>query len=267
VVSPSTRLLALPVVRRLRCIQLRRLGPLAGGRQRGLPIVRYYWDRFLEDHRADIRGRALEIGGTDTIRRYGGEALTTAEAIDLARHSPEITVVADLTDADEVASNTYDCFVNQFTMHLIYDLEAALYHSLRVLKPGGVLLVNFPAVEYLFTRGLDMGTGAPLFVFWQFTPLQVENLFRRSGLTERDFELRLFGNLFARTAYQMNIPAEELTRTELEHVDAGHPLLICVRAVRPASWQVERPERRIPWLPNVVPARWNPVTGHYAENA
>ena len=56
-----------------------------------------------------------------------------------------------------------------------------------------------------------MGTGAPLFVFWQFTPLQVENLLRRAGLRDNDFDVELYGNLFARIAYQMNMPAEELT--------------------------------------------------------
>jgi SAM-dependent methyltransferase len=258
------RVTRLPIVRRLRCAQFRRLHPLANGRQRGTPIVRHYWTQFLEKHRPDIRGRGLEIGTTETIRRYGGSALIAADAIDLAPHNPEVTVVADLTKADELPSDAYDCFVNQFTMHLIYDVDSALYHSLRLLKPGGVLLSNFPSVEYCFDRGLDMGTGGRLFVFWQFTPIHVENLLRRCGLADADFELELFGNLFARVAYQMNMPADELTRAELEHVDPGHPLLICARVVKPADWNVPRPEPVTPWLPDVAPARWDPVTGHYA---
>jgi SAM-dependent methyltransferase len=238
--------------------------PLGDGRQQGLPIVRYYWARYLENHRSDIRGRGLEIGGTSTIRDYGGERLTHADAIDLAAHSPEITVVADLTRADEIETDTYDCFVNQFTMHLIYDLDSALYHSVRLLQPGGVLLVNFPSVEYCFSRGLDMGTGAPLFVFWQFTALYVENLLRRAGLSDDDFELTLYGNLFTRIAYEMNLPAEELTGGELAYVDPGHPLLICARAVKPAGWDIPRPKPVTPWVPHVTPARWNEITGHYA---
>jgi SAM-dependent methyltransferase len=261
--SLQTRAARLPVARQLVCVRLRRLEPLANGRQRGVPIVRYYWGRFLEKHRDDIHGRGLEIGTTSTIREYGGRALAEADALDLSAHSPEITVVADLTRADAIPAETYDCFVNQFTMHLIYDLEGALYHSLRILKPGGSLLVNFPCVEYVFARGLDMGTGAPLFVFWQFTPLQVENLLRRAGLEESDFELELSGNLFTRVAYQMNMTADELTAAELERVDPGHPLLICVRAIKPRDWDPPRPEARTPWLPSSSAARWNPVTGHY----
>jgi SAM-dependent methyltransferase len=255
---------SLPLIRQLCCVRFRRLQPVGNGRQRGTPIVRYYWEKYLQEHQADIRGTALEIGTTYTIRRLGGQAVMCAEAIDLAAHSPEITVVADLSRADHVPSDRYDCFVNQFTMHLIYDVEAALYHAIRILKPGGTLLINFPCVDYYFPRGLDMGTGEPLFVYWWFTPIQVENLLRRVDLQGSDYTLDIYGNLFTRLAYQMNMPAEELVQRELKYADPGHPLLICARVVKPASWRATKPEYRTPWLPEVTPARWNPVMGHYA---
>ena len=214
--------LGLPLLRLARGLQLRRLQPLANGRQRGEAIVRYYWSRFLAEHRSDIRGRCLELGSTATIRRYSRD-LTSADGLDISAHADDITVVADLSRADHVRGDAYDCFVVPFTMHLIFDAEAALYHSIRLLKPGGVLLVNFPCVDYYFPRGLDMGTGTHDDVFWWFTPIQVENLLRRVGLTERDYTIRIDGNLFARVAYQMNMPSEELSREELEHLDEGHP--------------------------------------------
>jgi SAM-dependent methyltransferase len=261
--SSASAMLGFPVVRRFRGLQLRRLRPFANGQQRGEAIVRRYWERFLEAHRSDIRGKCLEIGSQVTIRRLGGPAVTQAAAIDIAPHSSEITVVADLSRADQIAGDDFDCLINPFTMHLIYDVEAALYHSLRVLKPGGVLLVNFPCVDFYFSRGLDMGTGRPLFMFWWFTPIQVENLLRHAGLGSADYQMQIDGNLFARVAYQMNMPAEELSPEELNHVDEGHPLLISVRAVKPAGWNIPRPVYRDPWLPDVAPARWNSTTGHY----
>jgi len=259
-ISQWTRL---PIIRNLRLLRFRRLQPLHNGRQHGTPIVRPYWANFLQQYQSDIRGRALEIGTTTTIRLYGGQALVQAEAIDLEAHSPEVTVVADISRADQIPSDRYDCFVNQFTLHLIYDIEAALYHSVRILKPGGVLLLNFPCLDYYFTNGLNMGTGAPLYMHWWFTPIQVENMLRRVGLAGSDYKMQVYGNLFARVAYQMNMPAEELTRRELDFVDEGHPLLICVRAVKPANWQAARPEYRTAWTPDTTPAQWNPVSGHY----
>lgn len=252
----------LPLLRHARAMQLRRLDPLAAGRQRGEPVIRYYWRTFLQQHQEDLRGRGLEIGGTETLRRYGGPAMQLTEAMDLAPR-PGIAVVADLSRCDHVPSDTYDCVVVPFTMHLIYDVDAALYHAIRILKRRGVLLVNFPCVDYYFPNGLDMGTGRPLFVFWWFTPIQVENLLRRAGVTAPDFQMVTGGNLFARVAYQMNMTAEELTSLERDHADRGHPLLISVRVVKPATWRATRPEYRDAWLPSTSPDRWNPTTGHY----
>jgi len=253
---------SLPLIRGLRASQLRRLRPLAAGRERGQPVIRHYWEGFVSAHRDDLRGRCLEIGTTQTLQRYGGAAMHQAEAMDLAPRDG-VDVVADLSRGDAVASDTYDCFVVPFTMHLIYDLDAALHHALRILKPGGVLLVSFPCVDYYFAHGLDMGTGRPLFVFWWFTPIQVENLLRRAGLASGDFALTVDGNLFARVAYQMNLAAEELTPLERNHRDEGHPLLISARIVKPEDWSAARPAYQDPWLPDTTPAKWDPVTGHY----
>lgn len=225
---------ALPLVRHARALQLRRLSPLAGGRERGEPVIRYYWHRFLDDHRADIRGAGLEIGTTQTLVRLGGGALTRADALDLAPR-PGVTIVADLSRADSVPSNTYDCFIVPFTLHLIADVDAALHHAIRVLKPGGVLLASFPCVDACFPDGVDLGTGQRLFVHWTFTPLHVERLLRRAGLGAADATVRVDGNLFARVAYQMNLAAEELTARERDTLDSAYPLLVSVRAVKPAA--------------------------------
>jgi hypothetical protein len=256
------RLGSLPMVRDWRARQLRRLQPLAGGRPRGTPVIRHYWERFLDAHRPDVRGHALEIGSTQTLTRIGGRAVLQADALDLAARDG-ITVVADLSRADALAGGTYDCVVIPFTTHLIYDIDAAMYHALRILKTGGTLLVNFPCVDACFPRGLDMGTGTPLFVHWFFTPLQVENLLRRLALTPTDYTLAVDGNLFARVAYQMNMPAEELTAEELAFADEGHPLLVSARVVKPEDWRGTRPDYRDPWVPDTRPDRWNDVTGHY----
>jgi SAM-dependent methyltransferase len=248
--------------RQFRNAQLRRLTPLHGGRQRGEPVVRYYWRTYLAAHGDHVRGHGLEIGDTATLRHYGGERLTAADALDL-RPREGVTVVADLSRADHLPADTYDCFVVPFTSHLIYDIEAALYHALRVLKPGGVLLINFPCVDYDFPRGLDMATGRPLFVFWWFTPLQVRNLLRRVGLSDADVDVHVYGNLFARIAYQLNLPVEELTAAERDHADPGHPLLVCARAIKPHGWTATRPEYRDAWVPDTTPDRWNSETGHY----
>ena len=206
------------------------------GRAVGMPIVRYYWNRFLDERRMDIRGRALEVGVTGTLRHFGADRLTSAEAIDVAPSDPAVTIVADLAKAGHVPSNQFDCFVNQFTMHIIYDFRAALYHSIRILKPGGVLLVNFPCRSGYPAKGIPLGSGQHAHIYWWFTPYLVETVCGELGIDEAHRELNTYGNYFALAAYMAGIPSEELTKWELETVDPDFPLLVCARIHKPHEW-------------------------------
>ncbi|HYW31413.1 MAG TPA: glycosyltransferase [Gemmatimonas sp.] len=267
VLDPPALLQALrraPGIRTLRALGWRRGTPLHDGGNVGTAIVRWYWNQFLEVHCEAIAGRVLEIGDTGTVRRWGGSRVRSAEALDVSAHSPEVAIVADLSRADHVPGERYDCFLVQFTMHVIPDAEAAFYHAIRLLKPGGQLLINFSCVDYQFPQGLDMSTGAVLWVHWCFTPLQVHNMLRRVGLTEADYQLHTYGNLLSRVAYQLNVQAEEMTRAELVRHDPGHPVLVCVRATRPINWSPARPVYRDAWTPEARPAVLNERTGVYA---
>ena len=68
------------------------------GFDRGTPIDRYYIDRFLERHAAEIVGRVLEIGGDDytpPVRRQAGHARRCSPC---RPGNPRATIVGDLTD-------------------------------------------------------------------------------------------------------------------------------------------------------------------------
>lgn len=235
----------------------RRLRPF-GSRQRtgdelfpslGTPIVRAHWHDYLQQNSADIRGRCLEIGTTATIKRFGGVAVKQADAVDLTAHSAEVTLVADLMKADHLEGELFDCFVNQFTTHVIHDVPSALYHSIRLLKPGGVLLVNFITTTGILAKGMDMGTGGMLHQYWWFTPLHVQQLFTALGLLPTDWSMKSYGNVFSRCAWLMNLPAEALTENELHTHDPMQPIMLCARVVRPLDWSALKPEPLPHWLP------------------
>jgi hypothetical protein len=255
-----------PIIRTLRAMQMRRLQPFYQGRSAGLSIIRYYWADFLEQHQRDIRGHGLEIEETVTLRQYSGEMLTQADAIDLSAHSPEVRVMADLSRADAVPGEQYDCFVIPFSTAVIYDIEAALYHAVRILKPGGVLLVNFWCIDYYLHRGLDMGTGGALYMHHWFTPIQVHGLLRGLDLCEQHYQVQVYGNLMARMAFLLNLPARDLTPVERDQVDPGQPLLICARVVKPLDWQGSKPVyRKRQWAPETTPSPMRADTRQYGD--
>ena len=106
----------LPAVRvggRVRFGNLRRLEPVSTsfGFDRGTPIDRYYIERFLAAHADDIHGRVLEFGDARYTRAFGGERVTRSDVLDLVPSNPNATIVADLTRADDVASDSFDCIV------------------------------------------------------------------------------------------------------------------------------------------------------------
>ena len=256
-----------PLIRHLRALHLRRLAPLGKGRHGDLSVIRYYWADFLEQQRADVTGHALEIGETATIRYYGAGRLTQADALDLSAHSPEVRIVADLARADHVPGEQYDCFVLQFTNNVIFDITSALYHAIRLLQAGQRVVDQLLVHRFLLpAMDLDMGTGAPLYMHWFFTPIQVENLLHSLGLTTGDYTLKIYGNLLAKTAFLMNLPVRELTAHERDTYDPGQPLLICARIVRPNDWRCTKPTAQDPhWLPAAAPLVAHPETGHYGD--
>jgi len=255
-----------PLVRNLRAMQFRNLQPLGKGKSAGLSIIRYYWADFLEQYVADIRGHALEVEETTILRQYGGDAVTQADAIDLTAHHDEVRVVADLSRAEHVAGEQYDCFVLPFSTAVIYDIEAALHHAVRLLKPGGVLLVNFWCMDFYFHRGLDMGTGGALYMHHWFTPIQVHDLLHRTGLTTSDYTTQIYGNLMARMAFLLNLPARDLTPHERDLVDPGQPLMMGVRVVKPMDWQSQPPTlRELQWTPRDAPSVMRADTRQYGD--
>ena len=161
-------LLASPLARRLRRPSL--LGamgvrPLSTewGFDRGTPVDRYYIERFLAAHSADIRGRTLEVKSAEYARRFGS-AVTQADILDIDASNRDATVVADLAVGDGIPERAFDCFVLTQTLQLIYDVREAIVQCHRLLRPGGVLLVTVPIVSRIVPRyGLTTD-------YWRFTP-------------------------------------------------------------------------------------------------
>ena len=223
------------VVRRLRPLgrdrvefgDLRRTTPISSvwGLDRGLPLDRYYIEVFLDRHRQDIRGRVLEVKDPGYTRMFGGTRVTCADALDVDASNTNATVVADLSRADAIPDDTYDCFILTQTLGVIYDAAAAVRHAVRVLKPGGVLLCTLPAAGRI---SYEEGLGGD---FWRFTEGSVRRLFGEA-LPAGTFEVTGHGNVLACAAFLYGLAQDELTREELDVVDPFFPLIYTVRATK-----------------------------------
>jgi SAM-dependent methyltransferase len=195
----------------------------AWGTDRGTPVDRYYIEQFLDRHRADIQGRVLEVRDSRYTSEFG-TGVTAVEVLDVEAGNPRATIVADLSAADAIADETFDCFVLTQTLQYIPDLEAALRHARRVLKPGGVLLATVPGISRIDTRHADRD-------LWRFTPRACSVLFAETWPDDR-VEVSAVGNVLAAAAFLYGVAVEELAEADLAAHDPNYPVVVCVRAER-----------------------------------
>lgn len=202
---------------------LRRLTPVSPdwGFDRGLPIDRYYLEGFLEAHSPDIRGRVLEIGGDAYARRFGAGGVSGIDVLNLRGGLPGTTIVADISNAPHIASDTFDCIIFTQTLQLIYELRAAVSTLHRILKPGGVLLATFPGIS----KTSDDLWGDSW--CWCFTPNSAKRLFSEAF---GEVEIKAYGNVLAAVSFLHGLAREELTKEELDAYEPGFEVSIAVRA-------------------------------------
>jgi SAM-dependent methyltransferase len=210
---------------------LSRLQPVSRryGADRGKPIDRWYIERFLAAHSDDVRGRVLEVAETTYTQWYGGDDVTSSDVLHAAPGNPDATLVGDLSTGAGIPSEAFDCFIMTQTLHVIYDIAAAVQGTRNLLAPGGVLLATVPGISQISPDGRrDWGD------WWRFTSDSVKRLFG-DVYGEENIEVEPHGNVLSSACFLYGFAAEELTEAELAHRDEDFELLMTVRAVkRPA---------------------------------
>jgi SAM-dependent methyltransferase len=206
-----------------------RLEPVSRGfgGDRGTPIDRYFIERFLARHAADIRGRVIEIGEDLYTRRFGAGRVDRSDILDApAANNPNATIVADLADCPHLPEASVDCFILTQTLHMIYDVHGVLASAHRMLAPGGVVLATVPGISQI-----DAGSGRDTW-FWYMTPACAERFFRERFPPEA-VETEQFGNVLAAAGFLQGLALEEIDAADLDHKDPLYPVITGVRARKP----------------------------------
>lgn len=191
------------------------------GFDRGTPIDRHYIERFLDRHRADIRGDVMEIGGATYARKYGADVRSIA-VLHATAGNPEATLVADLTKRETLPAASVDCLICTQTLNFIFDLPAAVAGIHHVLRPGGIVLATTTGISAI--SRYDMARWGD---YWRFTDASMRRLFE----TGFQAEVTTFGNLPASMAFLDGLAVEDLPeRSVLDQVDEDYQLVIALRA-------------------------------------
>ena len=204
---------------------LRRLKPVSRmfGFDRGQPIDRYYIEKFLARYHGDIQRHVMEIGDASYTHKFGGDRITKSDVLHIKVDNPAATIVGDLTQADHIPSNTFDCIILTQTLQFIYDVQAALQTIESILRPGGIVLATFSGISQI---AADMWGK---YQSWAFTSLSAQRLFEEV-FPAANVQIEAFGNVLTAVAFLQGLAAEELNRQELDHRDENFEVIITVRA-------------------------------------
>jgi SAM-dependent methyltransferase len=205
--------------------QFNRTRPLSleYGYDRGTPIDRYYIEAFLQAHASDIRGRVLEVGDDTYSRRFGGQRIAHQDILHIQADNPKATIVGELGDPRTLPSGAFDCIILTQTLHLIYDMVAAVGELRRALAPGGVALITVPGVS-----SIDRGEWGGSW-HWSLTELSMKRLLTEA-FGSGEVSVEAFGNLYAATAFLHGACAEEVDAGKLRMRDQAYPVTIAAAA-------------------------------------
>lgn len=194
------------------------------GYSRGTPIDRYYIEAFLEEHSSDIGGRVLEIGDDTYSRRFGSGRITRQDVLHVDTGQPQATITGDLAEPGVLPEHAFDCIILTQTLHLIFNMAAAIDQIHSALRPGGVALITVPGISPIH--------GGPWKEswYWSLTDLALARLLGESFDAQR-VTLTCRGNLFAATAFLHGAAVEEVNVAKLEPFDPAYPVTVAARAV------------------------------------
>jgi len=207
---------------------LKRLKPVSRswGGDRGVPIDRYYIEKFLEESSSEIKGRVLEIGDNKYTLRYSRGRVTQSEILHASTTNPKANYVADLSDAPQISSEIFDCVICTQTLHLIANIAAAIKTLHRILKPGGALIASMPGISQIY-----LGKNEDWKDYWRFTRYSVEWLFK-CHFPARDIEIQPYGNVLAATSFLQGLSVEDLNLEDLKFNDPCYQMVIMVKAIK-----------------------------------
>jgi glycosyltransferase involved in cell wall biosynthesis len=189
---------------------------------RGLPIHRYYVERFLRECASDIHGRCLEFQEDSYTTRFGGTAVRKLDVLHLDASNPNATIAADLTRPNDVPSNAFDCIICTHVLHVVDDVTAFVRELHRILAPEGVLLMATPFVSMCGPQSHELS---------RLTPEGLRRLLA-SVFADARVSIRPYGNSLTAAGELRGLVVAEFSAAELDLEDARFAVEICARAAK-----------------------------------
>lgn len=195
------------------------------GLDRGVPIDRYYIEKFLKNNEELIEGNCLELLDNKYTKEFGGDNVKKSDILDIDTDNKRANIIGDLRNLSNIQSNSYNCIILTQVFQFIDDLDSAISECRRILKRGGCLLVTLPSVSRIDCVSGSDGD------YWRFTKASAKYIFSKF-FKKDDIEIKSFGNVSVCINFLAGVSLSEVNKNSLDFNDESFPLLITVKATK-----------------------------------
>jgi SAM-dependent methyltransferase len=196
------------------------------GLDRGMPIDRYYINKFLGENVKQIQGKVLEIANSAYSKQFGTN-VSSYEVLYYDNSNKNATIIGDLTKPDELPEGKVDCFICTQTLNFIFDVQKAIQSCYKLLKKGGCLLCTVSGICQISRYDMDRWGD-----YWRFTDLSIRKLFEAIFPKDK-IEIQSYGNTLAATVFLQGLALEDLPdKTVLDVHDIDYQVTIAIKAIK-----------------------------------
>lgn len=188
------------------------------GLRRGVPIDRYYIQRFLNDERRLIKGRCLEIAENTYTKEYGGTNVTESVILHVEGWG-ENAIKGNLETGDGIQENAFDSMIITQTLMFIYDINSTIKNIHKALKNNGTALITVAGISKI-SRYDDENWG----MFHSFYKSGLEKAFALV-FGKENVEIVHYGNVKTAVAFLYGIVVEELKQDDFDYTDEDYPVI------------------------------------------
>jgi len=204
---------------------LRQLQPISEifGKDRGMPIDRFYIEKFLSKNKNYIKGTVVEIADNYYSNKFS-EGNIISEILHFTDKNPNATIIGDLTKVETLKPNFADCFICTQTLNFLYDFKSAVKGLHFMLRNNGYALITLGGISQISRYDMDRWGD-----YWRFTTKSAFEIFSEV-FGENNVKIDSYGNVLTSTAFLHGISAEELMEKELLYKDPNYQQVITVVA-------------------------------------
>ena len=189
------------------------------GADRGDIIDRYYIEKFLFQNRDLIRGVVLEVASSKYTKKFGGKDVQKSLVLHVAEKA-NVDIVGNLETGEGIPENAVDCFILTQTLLCTFDIFSSAKNAIKILKPGGVLLLTVPGITQISRYDYERWGQ-----YWSFTDQSIRKLFENLVPSE-NIVVNTYGNVKVTTAFLYGLALHEVRKKYLDQVDPDYQLVI-----------------------------------------